>query len=81
LKEFIFNCRSREVPSIEGSCEHVAHSLGGDYMVDRWHNNKRPEKGGSGDRWWTHVAWERVNPLLTYRVLGFRRVKKLHLDR
>jgi hypothetical protein len=47
LKEFLFDCRSREVPSAEGSCEHVAHPLGGDRVVDRWRNNKRPEKGGS----------------------------------
>jgi hypothetical protein len=48
LKEFLFDYRSHEVPSIEGSCEHVAHPLGGDHMVDRWRNNKCPEKGGSG---------------------------------
>jgi carbonic anhydrase len=27
--------------------EHVSHLLGGDHVVDRWHNNKHPEKGGS----------------------------------
>jgi hypothetical protein len=48
LKEFLFDCRSREVPSVEGSCEHVAHPLGGDRVVDRWHNNKAQRKGGSG---------------------------------
>jgi hypothetical protein len=47
LKEFLFDCRSREVKP-EGLCEHVAHPLGGDHMVDRWCNKKRPEKGGSG---------------------------------
>jgi hypothetical protein len=48
LREFLFDCRSREVPSTEGSCEHVAPPLGGDRVVDRWRYNKRPEKGGSG---------------------------------
>jgi predicted molibdopterin-dependent oxidoreductase YjgC len=48
LKESIFDCRSHEVPNTEGSCEHVAHPLGGDRVVDRWRNNKHPEKGGSG---------------------------------
>jgi anaerobic selenocysteine-containing dehydrogenase len=47
LKEFLFDCRSHEVSSIEGLCEHVAHPLGGEHVVDRWHNNKFPEKGGS----------------------------------
>jgi hypothetical protein len=46
LKEFLFNRRRREVPSDEGLYEHMAHSLGGDCMVDRWRNNKRPKKGG-----------------------------------
>jgi hypothetical protein len=48
LKECLFDCRIHEVPSIEGSCEHVAHSLGGDFVVDKWHNDKHLEKGGSG---------------------------------
>ena len=48
LKEIPFDYRSHIVPSIEGSCEHVAHPLGGDHVVDRWCNNKRLEKGGSG---------------------------------
>jgi hypothetical protein len=47
LKEFLFDCRSSRVPSVEGSCKHVSHLLGGDRMVDRWRNNKHPEKGGS----------------------------------
>jgi hypothetical protein len=34
LKGFLFDCRSREVPSAEGSCEHMAHLLGGDRVVD-----------------------------------------------
>jgi hypothetical protein len=29
LKEFLFDCRSHEVPSAEGSYEHVAHPIGG----------------------------------------------------
>jgi len=44
LKEFLFNCRSREVPSTESSCEHMAHPLGGDRVVDRWRNDKMPEE-------------------------------------
>jgi hypothetical protein len=48
LKEFLFNYRSREVPSVEGSCKHGSHPLGGDCVVDRWHNKKHPEKSGSG---------------------------------
>jgi hypothetical protein len=35
LREFIFYYISHEVLSTEGSCEHVAPSLGGDRMVDR----------------------------------------------
>jgi hypothetical protein len=73
LKVFLFDCRSREVPSVEDSCKHVAHTLGGDRVVDRGHNNKRPEKGVSGDRWRTHVTWEGVNPLLTYRISRIRK--------
>jgi hypothetical protein len=48
LREFLFDCRSHEVQSIEGSCKHVAPPLGGDRVVDRWCYNKHPEKGGSG---------------------------------
>jgi hypothetical protein len=48
LKELLFDYRSREVLSIEGSCKHVAHPLGGDHMIDRWRNNMCPKKGGSG---------------------------------
>jgi hypothetical protein len=35
------------VPSTEGLHEHVSRLLGGDRMIDRWCNNKHPEKGGS----------------------------------
>jgi hypothetical protein len=73
LKEFLFDCRSREVSSIEGSCEHVSHPLGGDHVVDRWHNNKHQRKVEACDRWWTHIAWEGVNPLLTFRISGIRK--------
>jgi hypothetical protein len=55
LKEFIFYCRSRKVLSVEGLYEHVAHPLGGDRMVDRWHNNNAQRKVEASDRWWTHV--------------------------
>jgi hypothetical protein len=47
LKEFIFNCRIRKVLSAEGSCEHVAHPLGGDRVVDRWCKHTTHRKGKS----------------------------------
>jgi hypothetical protein len=47
LKGFLFDCRSREVPSVEGSCEHVSHPLGGDRVVDRWRKHRAHRKGGS----------------------------------
>jgi hypothetical protein len=36
VERISFRLRSHEVPSIEGSYEHVAHPLGGGRMVDRW---------------------------------------------
>jgi hypothetical protein len=38
-----------------------------------------PRKRVTGGGHMSHL--ERVNPLLTYRGSGFRRMKKLHLDR
>jgi hypothetical protein len=61
LKEFLFNCRSREVPSAKGSCEHMVHPVGGDCVVDRWCSNNAQRKTEASDRWWTHVTWEGVN--------------------
>jgi hypothetical protein len=61
------------VSSAEGSCEHVSHPLGGDRVVDRWHNIEHREKVEVGDRWWTHVTLEGVNPSLTYRASGFHK--------
>jgi hypothetical protein len=48
LERGFFYCKSCEVLSTKRSCEHVAHPLGGDRVVDRWCNNKHPDKGGSG---------------------------------
>jgi hypothetical protein len=59
------------VPSAEGSCEYVSHPLGGDRMVDRWHNVEHIEKVEVGDKWHTCVTLEGVNPSLTYCASGF----------
>jgi hypothetical protein len=56
LEELPFDCRSREVPSAEGSGEHTSHPSGGDRVVDRW----------------TLVTWEGVNILLTYHTSEIR---------
>jgi hypothetical protein len=72
LKYFRFDYRSHEVLGVEGSCKHVSCPLGGDRVVDRWHNTSAQRKVEMGDRWWTQVAWEGVKPLLTYHVSGIR---------
>jgi hypothetical protein len=36
-------------------------------------NIEHTEKVEAGDRWWTHVAWEGVNPLLTYHASGIHK--------
>jgi hypothetical protein len=56
MKELIFNYRSHEVSSIEGSCEHVAHPLGGDHVVTSGVTTSAQRKVEAGDRWWTHVT-------------------------
>jgi hypothetical protein len=36
-------------------------------------NIERTEKVEAGDRWWTHITLEGVNPLLTNHVSGIRK--------
>jgi hypothetical protein len=47
--------------------------LGGAAWLTGGVTTSAQRKVEAGDRWWTHVAWEGVNPLLTYRVSGIRK--------
>jgi hypothetical protein len=49
------------------------HPLGGATGLTGGVTTSTQRKVEVGDRWRTHVAWEGVNPLLTYRVLGIRK--------
>jgi hypothetical protein len=76
FKELLFNCISREVSSIEGSYEHVAHPIGGVAWLTGGVTTSAKRKVEAGDRWWTHVSWGGVNPLLTIAYRGL--VKEEH---
>jgi hypothetical protein len=71
VERISFRLQSHEVPSTEGSYGHVAHPLGGAAGLTGGITTSTQRKVEAGDRWWTHVTWEGVNPLLTYRASGF----------
>jgi hypothetical protein len=78
LREFLFNCRSREVSSTKGSCKYVAHSFGGTAWLIGGENIERREKW----KWVTgggHMLPRKgVNLLLTIANHGF--TKEEHKD-
>jgi hypothetical protein len=73
VKELQLDHESCEVLSAEGSCEHVAHPLGGTTWWTGVANIERIEKVEVGERWSMLVTLEGVNPLLTSHVLGIRK--------